>query len=209
MISRSSRVAEPCIKAELGKLGGSSSQRGKVVEGEEADNGVTFAHKPRLADTTPSEIEAIMYGSGVSVRGKEFKGDKWYASAGGAGDVFSYFTIIGASITPPNYTSREVTLDTLAVAFPEGKAVTRNCVINYGGLRRKTSGDATSGGLRALYYMKGFCKRNTWVSVVLGGPGARDNDSRLSSYFNIDKKGFLIGLSGDLDCIPAATVNII
>lgn len=42
---------------------------------------------------------------------------------------------------------------------------------------------------------------------MLGGPGARDNDARLAPYLDIDAKGLLVVLSGDLDCILAETIN--
>lgn len=73
MIPQSSRACEPCTKTVSGKKAGSSSQKGRSVEGEEAKDVVTVAYTPRMADTTPHEIKAVIYGSGVSMGGKELK----------------------------------------------------------------------------------------------------------------------------------------
>lgn len=102
---------------------------------------------------------------------------------------------IGSSITPPSCMSRKVALNTVEAAVQSSKAAPQNCFIIYGEVKRTRSGDASSGEFRALECMRGFCKRNSEVSVVLGKPGAHNNDSRLASYFNIDAKGILIGLT--------------
>lgn len=115
------------------------------------------------------------------------------------GDVFYDFTTIESSITTPSYKSREVALDTVTVAVPNGKAVLRNCFITYGGSRRTRSGDAACGELRALDCIQWVSKRNSGVRFLLGGPGTHDNDSSLASYLDIYAKGLLVGLSGDLD----------
>lgn len=97
-------------------------------------------------------------------------------------------------------------LNYVVVAVTISRAVPQNYIIN-GASKRTRSGDATGGEFRPLKCVKRVFNGNYRVSVVLGGPRERDNDSRLACYFNIDSKVLLVILSGELHCIPAATGN--
>lgn len=53
MISHSSRAGESCTKKVSRKEVGCSLRKAKSTEGDEVRDGVTIAHIPRMADTTP------------------------------------------------------------------------------------------------------------------------------------------------------------
>ena len=148
-------------------------------------------------------IEALVCGDGsVGESGIVLEKGKLYCSAALRGGHESFHAIDTVSID--RSCDRALSFETRSLSSSR-KFYPKACVVpNFRLTRLHLAGRARARVIEET--VTNFAKRNEGIVVSLGGPGAREKDTRLTPFMIHDEFGPLV-TSGELDCVPASLVN--
>lgn len=149
-------------------------------------------------------IEGIAYGDGKNVRESVLKDGVWHATGHLRGGLASYNKVTKASLCIHFDTIRDLALKTFELT-PQTASVPKLCPVpGVDAKRFKTQKECdrivTNNILR-------FCRQHPGVAVLVGGPGARENNLKLEGHFVMDKA--IHTRAQDLDCVADSIAHAV